>query len=67
MALVTIWLPTPAYLPTEYEVNNTEGTYQLLKLALGHRVPALIILHMTMVAVVSAVADSPTVIRHQDG
>lgn len=48
-------------------LRRAPTTHQLLILALGDRVPALIILHVAVVAVVCAVADAPAMVGHQDG
>jgi hypothetical protein len=47
-------------------VTVSTSAHQLLKHALGDWVPALIVLHVAVIAVVCAVADAPAVVRHQD-
>ena len=41
-------------------------SYHAIEDALGHRVPRLIILHMAMVGMMSAVADAPSMVRNKD-
>lgn len=42
-------------------------THQVVVQLLGHGVPRLVVLNVAVVGVVSAVADAPAVVGHQDG
>jgi len=51
----------------EQEAAQASKEVHLAILGLCHRVPRLIVLHVAMVGVVSAVRDTPAMVRDEDG
>ena len=53
--------------PRQSQASDLGPELHLVKDALGHRVPGLIVLNMAVVGMVSAVADAPAMVGDQDG